>query len=148
MRNVKFYNIKKAFGRFQELDCHYPLTPTKDKWKKATIIHNSLKIFYEATNVIFSAKYPTSNIFFKEFCEIMMEIEKMCLTYEDVSTIKNYICDIYHEYNATYALKTLSIDASYIVDVKKDNDASNFTFLIDFSFNKKPRTNALDDFLK
>ncbi|XP_031483802.1 zinc finger BED domain-containing protein RICESLEEPER 2-like [Nymphaea colorata] len=69
---------KEAFGRFEELDRHYHFRPTKDEWKKATIIHNSLKVFYDATNVISAVKCPTSNIFFKEFCEIKLEIEKMC----------------------------------------------------------------------
>ncbi|KAF3777557.1 Zinc finger BED domain-containing protein RICESLEEPER 1 [Nymphaea thermarum] len=147
-------------------------------------------------------KYPTSNIFFKEFCEIKMEIEKMCSSsgiclsnmamkmktkfdkymnicnlilavavifnhhykikiieffyrqfykdevYEYVYAIKNYHCDLYDEYKATYALKTLSTCTSYIVDVEMNSDASSFTSLIEFSSNKKPKTCALDDFLE
>ncbi|KAF3785842.1 hypothetical protein EJ110_NYTH26896 [Nymphaea thermarum] len=44
----------------------------------------SLQIFYDATNAISAVKYLTSNIFFKEFCEIKMKIEKMCSS--------SYIC--------------------------------------------------------
>ncbi|KAF3780690.1 Zinc finger BED domain-containing protein RICESLEEPER 2 [Nymphaea thermarum] len=178
-----------------KLDNHYHLTPANNEWKKATIIHNNFKIFYDATNVIYAIKYPTSNRFFKEVFEIKMEIEKMCANldicllnmamrmkrkfdkycdicnlnlavavikiiefyyrkfYKDepckyVSPIKNYLRDLYDEYKATYALKTLSTSTGYIVDVEKDNDASSFISLIEFSSHKKPRTSALDDFLE
>ncbi|XP_031505371.1 zinc finger BED domain-containing protein RICESLEEPER 2-like [Nymphaea colorata] len=193
---------KEAFGRFEELDRHYHFRPTKDEWKKATIIHNSLKVFYDATNAISAVKCPTSNIFFKEFCEIKLKIKKMCSSsdiclsnmamrmktkfdkywdicnlilavavvfdphykmkiiefyyrqfykdeaYELVSAIKNYFRDLYDEYKATYALKTLSAGTGYIVDVEKDNEASTSTSLIEVSSNKKLRISALDDFLE
>ncbi|KAF3780410.1 Zinc finger BED domain-containing protein RICESLEEPER 2 [Nymphaea thermarum] len=43
---------KEAFGRFEELVRYYHFRPTKDEWKKATIIHNSLKTLSAGTGYI------------------------------------------------------------------------------------------------
>ncbi|KAF3782815.1 hypothetical protein EJ110_NYTH33570 [Nymphaea thermarum] len=105
----------KAFGRFQELDRHYHLILTKDKWKKATIIHNNLKIFYNAIAVVFYPHYKMKIIefYYKQFYK-----DEAC---EYVSAIKNYLCDL-----------TLSTGIDYTFDVEKDSDTSSFTSFLEF----------------
>jgi Domain of unknown function (DUF4413) len=36
-----------------------------------------LKVFYNATLKLSGIKYPTSNLFFPEFCEVYLSIKKM-----------------------------------------------------------------------
>ncbi|KAF3794457.1 hypothetical protein EJ110_NYTH07423 [Nymphaea thermarum] len=56
------------------------LTPSKDEWRDATIIHNYLKIFYDATNAIFAIKNLVPNIFLMKFYKINMKTNLLCST--------------------------------------------------------------------
>ncbi|KAF3775916.1 Zinc finger BED domain-containing protein RICESLEEPER 2 [Nymphaea thermarum] len=119
------------------------LAPSKDEWKKATIIHSSLKIFHNGTNVISVVNNSTSNIFSIEFCKIKMKIDRVC---SSSNVCHSSVVKKMKEKSST-SLGYVS-STSYIVNIDKDNDVFNFTLFVEFSSRKKPTTGAVDDFLK
>ncbi|KAL0282765.1 UNVERIFIED_CONTAM: Zinc finger BED domain-containing protein RICESLEEPER 1 [Sesamum angustifolium] len=71
--------LKEAFSRLQRIDKNYHCNPSESEWDVAGVVHECLQIFYEATHHFSGRKYPTSNVFFPDVCEIhlkMIEWEK------------------------------------------------------------------------
>ncbi|KAJ1696450.1 hypothetical protein LUZ63_004962 [Rhynchospora breviuscula] len=70
--------LKDAILRYDALDSNFEYCPTDDDWHNVHILVEHLRILYEATNKLSGTKYPTLNLFFPEFCEVYLNIQKMC----------------------------------------------------------------------
>ncbi|KAJ3684842.1 hypothetical protein LUZ61_014006 [Rhynchospora tenuis] len=70
--------LKDAIIRYDTLDPDFEYCPTDDVWDNVHILVEHLRVFYEATNKLSGTKYPTLNLFFPEFCEVFLNIKKMC----------------------------------------------------------------------
>ncbi|KAK4385849.1 putative AC transposase [Sesamum angolense] len=66
--------LKEAFSRLQRIDKNYYGNPFESEWEVAGVVHECLQIFYEATRHFSGRKYPTSNVFFPDVCEIHLKI--------------------------------------------------------------------------
>ncbi|KAL0386037.1 UNVERIFIED_CONTAM: Zinc finger BED domain-containing protein RICESLEEPER 1 [Sesamum radiatum] len=66
--------LKEAFTRLQRIDKNYYGNPSESEWEVAGVVHECLKIFYEATRHFSGRKYPTSNVFFSDVCEIHLKM--------------------------------------------------------------------------
>ncbi|KAF6153012.1 hypothetical protein GIB67_021617 [Kingdonia uniflora] len=62
--------FKEAFARLDQQEIGFKVNPTVEEWELAKDICNCLKVFYDSTKAISGTKYPTSNIYFSEVCEI------------------------------------------------------------------------------
>jgi hypothetical protein len=69
-------HYKRVFQRLILLnpDKYGSHAPSREEWKNATTLCNCLEIFYDATKILSGNHYPTSNLFFSEFCEINLKI--------------------------------------------------------------------------
>lgn len=50
------------------------LNPSKEEWKVALLVHGCLKMFKDATVHFRGTKYPTTNVFFPDICDIKMQL--------------------------------------------------------------------------
>ncbi|KAL0361035.1 UNVERIFIED_CONTAM: Zinc finger BED domain-containing protein RICESLEEPER 2 [Sesamum radiatum] len=66
--------LKEAFSRLQRIDKQYKFNPPESEWEVAKIVHECLQIFYEATRHFSGRKYPTSNVFFPDVCEVHLKM--------------------------------------------------------------------------
>jgi hypothetical protein len=69
-------HYKRVFQRLILLnpDKYGSHAPSREEWENATTLCNCLEIFYDATKILSGNHYPTSNLFFFEFCEINLKI--------------------------------------------------------------------------
>ncbi|KDP42662.1 hypothetical protein JCGZ_00166 [Jatropha curcas] len=72
-----------AFSLLQAQDPAYASCPTDLEWDRARTITSYLKHFVEVTNVFVKNKYPTSNIYFPEICDIHLQLIEWCKNSDD-----------------------------------------------------------------
>lgn len=70
--------FKDAFLRLKEVDSSYVDAPNDEEWANAKVCCDNLKIFFDITNHISGALYPTANYFFTHICEIHLQLIDMC----------------------------------------------------------------------
>lgn len=69
--------LQEAIDRFGTLEKTYSLQPSEEDWNRVKALIGHLKVFYDATMKLSGTKYPTLNLYFPEFCEVYLSIEKM-----------------------------------------------------------------------
>ncbi|CAK8576547.1 unnamed protein product [Lathyrus sativus] len=75
-------NYQRAFYTLSLCDPNYKLCPSIVEWKRAEVICEVLKPFYNITNLISGSSYPTSNLYIREIWKIECLL-KSNLTSED-----------------------------------------------------------------
>ena len=69
--------FKEVFNKLKRL--HRRLNfdvPSDHDWQMATLVCQKLEIFYKATKVFSGRNYPTSNLYFRNVCEIKLALTK------------------------------------------------------------------------
>ncbi|KAK4492557.1 hypothetical protein RD792_003369 [Penstemon davidsonii] len=66
--------LRDAFSRLSLMDNKYHHNPSNLEWKTAQIVMECLQAFYDATCHFSGRKYPTSNVFFPDVCEIKVKL--------------------------------------------------------------------------
>ncbi|XP_057543925.1 zinc finger BED domain-containing protein RICESLEEPER 2-like [Amaranthus tricolor] len=69
--------FKEVFNKLKRL--HRRLNfdvPSDHDWQMATLVCQKLEIFYKATKVFFGRNHPTSNLYFRNVCEIKLALTK------------------------------------------------------------------------
>ncbi|KAJ3686466.1 hypothetical protein LUZ61_015630 [Rhynchospora tenuis] len=69
--------LKRAISRYALVDPNFDLYPTDREWDKIEALAGHLKVFYTVTNKLSGTKYPTLNLFFPEYCEVYLTLNKM-----------------------------------------------------------------------
>ncbi|KAJ4784874.1 Zinc finger BED domain-containing protein DAYSLEEPER [Rhynchospora pubera] len=69
--------LKQAICRYASLDKRYNIKISDFQWGAVHALVAELKVFYGATLKLSGTKYPTLNLFFTEFCEVLLTIKKM-----------------------------------------------------------------------
>ncbi|KAJ3708949.1 hypothetical protein LUZ61_012654 [Rhynchospora tenuis] len=69
--------LKPAICRYATADKRYKLELSDFQWEAMKALAAELKVFYGATLKLSGTKYPTLNLFFTEFCEVLITIKKM-----------------------------------------------------------------------
>lgn len=75
--------LKEAFGRLEQIDRNYKLNPSENDWKVASVVHNCLKKFYEATCHFSGSNFPTANVFFPDICNLRLKLRQWELSEHD-----------------------------------------------------------------
>ncbi|KAL8046698.1 hypothetical protein ABFX02_08G192756 [Erythranthe guttata] len=83
MMIVSALEYRAAFCLLQEHDHSYSKTLTETEWEWACSIAGYLKVLLEFTNVVVGSKYPTTNIFFPEICDLHIQLNEWCKTPDD-----------------------------------------------------------------
>ncbi|KAL5705096.1 hypothetical protein ACHQM5_023441 [Ranunculus cassubicifolius] len=79
---------EKAFARYHERARDKDNVISQGEWDRMRALANCLEVFYRSTLVFSGTKYPTSNIFFAEVCEVNLAIKEwMGSTKESVRTM-------------------------------------------------------------
>jgi hypothetical protein len=70
LSDVLYYH--DAFERLKAGDHrrYEKIFPSADEWAMAKIINQCLEILYKLTTLLFGTSYPTSNLFYRGFCDI------------------------------------------------------------------------------
>ncbi|KAI7746374.1 hypothetical protein M8C21_016027 [Ambrosia artemisiifolia] len=71
---------KGAFDLLQEQDSTYTVSLSEEEWQWAESVMSFMKLLVEVTN-IFShsqSKYPTSNVYFPELCDVHVQLIDYC----------------------------------------------------------------------
>ena len=90
---------KEIFPRLKLRDKSYTFVPSDQDWEMATIIAQKLKIFYEATELFFGSKYPTSYVYFVQICRLRNEIVKWMASIDDlISSMAKKMFDKFEKY--------------------------------------------------
>ncbi|KAK3224750.1 hypothetical protein Dsin_004612 [Dipteronia sinensis] len=65
---------KTVFSRLSARDRQYISVPQEKDWELASKLEDNLRKFYEVTEMFSGTKYPTTNLFFLEVCEIRLSL--------------------------------------------------------------------------
>ncbi|KAL3497742.1 hypothetical protein ACH5RR_040474 [Cinchona calisaya] len=116
--------LKEAFGRLEQIDRNYKLNPSEDEWKVASIVHDCLKKFYDATNHFSGNSFPTSNNFDPRFKLALVEYNYNAIYGENakkyVDKVRSAIVDLFVEYGG-------ELNPSFGYACGSDVEESNFT---------------------
>jgi hypothetical protein len=66
-----FFRLKASNRRKYE-----KITPSPDEWSMALTIFQCLTKFYDLTKMLYGTSYPTTNMFFRGFCDIKDLLDK------------------------------------------------------------------------
>lgn len=69
---------RAAFSLLQEHDSAYTAGLSEEEWEWMNSVTGYLKLFVEITNAITSNKFPTSNIYFPEICDVHVQLIDWC----------------------------------------------------------------------
>ncbi|XP_074367079.1 zinc finger BED domain-containing protein RICESLEEPER 1-like [Apium graveolens] len=67
---------EETFTRLEFMNKNYVHNPSKEEWKVAHVVRDCLKIFDDASVHFSGSKYPTSNVFFPDICEIKLQLRE------------------------------------------------------------------------
>ena len=67
-------DYKDVFPRLSHREPQYKYVPNDLDWNLAKEICERLELFYEVTEMFFGTKYPTSNLYFPNICEIKLSM--------------------------------------------------------------------------
>lgn len=74
---------KGAFSLLQEHDPSYVTALSETEWEWASAVAGYMKLFLEVTNVFVGCKYPTTNIYFPELCDVHIQLIEWCKSPDD-----------------------------------------------------------------
>ncbi|XP_076896429.1 zinc finger BED domain-containing protein RICESLEEPER 1-like [Bidens hawaiensis] len=71
---------KRAFYLLQEHDSTYTVSLSHEEWQWVETVSSFMKLLIEVTNVFShsQAKYPTSNVYFPEMCDVHIQLIDFC----------------------------------------------------------------------
>ncbi|KAL0320582.1 UNVERIFIED_CONTAM: Zinc finger BED domain-containing protein RICESLEEPER 1 [Sesamum radiatum] len=72
-----------AFCLLQEHDASYSKALSEMEWEWASSVAGYIKFLLEFTNIVIGNKYPTSNIFFPEICDMHIQLNEWCKSPDD-----------------------------------------------------------------
>ncbi|CAN6725458.1 unnamed protein product [Malus baccata var. baccata] len=67
---------KDVFPRLKQREPSYKNVPSEEDWVKTNMIAEKLEIFHQVTELFYGIKYPTSNLYFPNVCQIRIAICK------------------------------------------------------------------------
>ena len=67
-------DYKDVFPRLSHREPQYKYVPNDLDWNLAKEIYERLELFYEVTEIFSGTKYPTSNLYFPNICEIKLSM--------------------------------------------------------------------------
>ncbi|KAL5714121.1 hypothetical protein ACHQM5_016124 [Ranunculus cassubicifolius] len=67
---------KDAFDRLRARDSEFNIEITAEEWANVKDVSNCLETFHKLTKIFSGTKYPTSNLFFHQICELNLAISK------------------------------------------------------------------------
>ncbi|XP_026451736.1 zinc finger BED domain-containing protein RICESLEEPER 2-like [Papaver somniferum] len=70
---IKYQNV---FARLKQRETQYDCLPDDEDWLLAKEMCDKLKIFYTFTENFYGVKYPTTNLFFPNFCDIRLSLNE------------------------------------------------------------------------
>ena len=70
-------DFKDVFPRLSHREPQYKYVPNDLDWNLAKKIRERLKLFYEVTQIFSRIKYPTSNLYFPNICEIKLSMSNL-----------------------------------------------------------------------
>ena len=78
LRNALYYKL--AFERLTSIDRrrYECIAPSSQEWEKARVLIPFLKKFFDLTKIFSGTQYPTTNMFFRGFCEIKLYLTDWC----------------------------------------------------------------------
>ena len=67
-------DYKDVFPRLSHREPQYKYDPNDLDWNLAKEICERLELFYEVTEIFYGTKYPTSNLYFPNICELKLSM--------------------------------------------------------------------------
>jgi hypothetical protein len=129
-----------AFEKLKGQDQKYTYAPSPVEWEKAEVLCRLLTIFKDATQVISSTQYPTSNLYFHHMWKIKLILEQEPLSeIVEIATVLEYMKNKFNKYwNKSYVLLCVPVvfDPKYKLK------------FIDFLFTESFPTQAKQKFAK
>lgn len=88
-----------VFPRLKQRESQYRCLPSDEDWKLAKEICDRLEVFFEVTEIFSGTKYPTSNLYFSNICEIKLSIyDWMKSPYEEIKMMASSMIEKFEKY--------------------------------------------------
>ncbi|KAK9733080.1 hypothetical protein RND81_04G042100 [Saponaria officinalis] len=100
--------------------------PAENDWVLAEKVCDKLKIFHKATEIFFGRKYPTSNLFFRQICEIKLALTTWLL--DDCFVIKNMAYTMLDKFNKYWTTINGLLAITAILDPRNKLECVEFYF--------------------
>ncbi|KAJ1260875.1 hypothetical protein BS78_10G265500 [Paspalum vaginatum] len=109
-------HYKPAFIRLKSSNHrkYAKISPTDSEWDMAVKVFHCLKKFYDLTELLSGTSYPTTNQFYRGFCEIKELIDKWCID-EDL-TIRAMAKSMSEKFEKYWSCSSLSLDVACFLD--------------------------------
>jgi hypothetical protein len=80
LRDALYY--KDAFIKLKSSNRrrYAKISPSSDEWDNALTIYGCLKKFYDLTEILSGTSYPTTNLFYRGFCDIKLLLDDWCFS--------------------------------------------------------------------
>jgi hypothetical protein len=75
-------HYKNAFIRLKQSNCrkYEKISPSESEWDMVVTVFQCLRKLYDLTELLSGTSYPTTNIFYKGFCEVKELLDKWCIS--------------------------------------------------------------------
>lgn len=100
--------------------------PTNSDWEFVAIICEKLKIFHKVTELFSGRKYPTSNLFFRQICEIKLALNSWLLS--DIHVIKDMASRMIEKFDKYWSIINEVLAISAILDPRNKLECVEFYF--------------------
>jgi hypothetical protein len=83
LRDALYY--RDAFVRLKSSNRrrYANISPSPAEWDKANTLFHCLKKFYDLTEILSGTSYPTTNLFYKGFCDIKLMLDEWCFSSDE-----------------------------------------------------------------
>lgn len=114
LRDALFH--RKAFDRLHEIDKKKfdKFAPTAAEWEMALTLCRCLKKFDDLTKLLSGNQYPTTNLFYKGFCEIKALISGWCRSSD--ATIKKMADSMQTKFDKYWHKSNLALAVAFFLD--------------------------------
>jgi hypothetical protein len=109
-------HYKDAFSRLKTSNRrkYENISPSESEWNMAVAVSECLSKFYDLTELLSGTSYPTTNIFYKGFCEVRDLLDNWCLSTD--LTIKLMAIDTRETFEKYWSSSSMSLVVACFFD--------------------------------
>ncbi|XP_077226251.1 zinc finger BED domain-containing protein RICESLEEPER 2-like [Tasmannia lanceolata] len=136
---VNTLKFKEAFNRMAECDMKYTCAPSEYEWNLAEMIVGCLKLFYDVTERIFGCRYPTSNLYFNDICDIYLALKKWNTS--EVNCISNMAASMLEKFEKYWGITSIILGIASILDPRYKMKSIQYFFREIYSYEEERKMN-------
>lgn len=121
------FAYREVFSRLRRLNSQVKLPlPCETEWELARMLCEKLQVFYKATELLLGRNYPTSNLYFREVCEIKIALHKW--VHYEVRELRDMASKMLDKFNKYWLTVNGILAIATILDPRNKMDCVDFYF--------------------